>query len=115
MSTTTARLAGSRSIRSRRPLPPTSGSGTAKDRATAGRTPTSPDASYLGSTTWSNTDATSASYGCRQSPRERHGLGQCGLPVGIGADPQSDVVRGDSALVAMVGLAVRVAAGRRNH
>src|SRR5450759_2625114 len=115
MSTTTERLAGVRSSRSRGPSRPPAGSATPSDRTTAGSTPASPEASYVGGRLWSNTEVGSASNGRRQRPRERHGLLQGRLPVSISADPQTDVVSGDGALIAVVTIAARVAAGRRDH
>src|SRR5665647_2042583 len=115
MSTTTERRAGNSSSRSRGTSPSRVGSATPNDRTTAGSTPASPEASYAGGRFWSNTGVTSVSNGRRQRSRERHGLRQRWLPVGVGAYPHPDVVSGDGPLITMVGLTARVAAGRRNH
>src|SRR5680860_1476851 len=115
MSTTTARRAGSSSSMSRGMPSSRAGSATPNDRTTAGSTPASPEASYAGGRFWSNTEVASVSNGRRQRSSERHGLRQRGLAVGIGTDPQPDVVSGDGPLIAVVGLAARVAAGRRHH
>src|SRR6476620_7409649 len=95
------------------PAPP----GTPSERATAGSTAARPSPSYRGGSTSSitGTSPSSASDRRRHRAGEGHRLLQGGLAVGGGADPQADVVGGDRALVAVVGLAGGVPADGRDH